>query len=135
MSFKEFDIQERLSMKNSQGNEDAMRKIDRKKLGKFGEVVAKKYLQECGYRFVTGNFNCRFGEIDLIFTKGNRLVFCEVKTRTGDNFGNPCESVNKSKIKHMKRSALYYMSTHDCGMMNPTFDVIEVFINHIENVL
>ena len=47
--------------------------------GKYGELEAARYLQKQGYKLYDVNYRCRFGEIDLICTKGQYLVFVEVK--------------------------------------------------------
>ena len=46
--------------------------------GKYGELEAARYLQKQGYKLYDVNYRCRFGEIDLICTKGQYLVFVEV---------------------------------------------------------
>lgn len=45
--------------------------------GKYGELEAARYLQKQGYKLYDVNYRCRFGEIDLICTKGQYLVFVE----------------------------------------------------------
>lgn len=107
--------------------------MDKKEIGTFGEKVAEEYLINCGYKIVEKNFRCRFGEIDIIAVKHRRLIFCEVKIRLGDRYGRPCEAVGKNKMLHIKKAALYYMTTNDFGENSPEFDVIEICLNHIEN--
>ena len=48
-------------------------------VGQQAEDSACAYLIKQGLQFVTRNFNCRLGEIDLIFKDGDELVFVEVK--------------------------------------------------------
>jgi putative endonuclease len=80
----------------------------RQKLGKFGEDKAAVYLQKHGYRIVARNFKARYGEIDIICTKDNTLIFVEVKTRIGDRFGAPEESVTPRKLREVIRTAQYF---------------------------
>jgi len=69
-----------------------------KKLGDQGEVAARRLLENKGYRFLTGNFRTKFGEIDLIFQDREELVFVEVKARTKSEQGLPEEAVNRYKL-------------------------------------
>ena len=63
-------------------------------LGLKGEQAAKRYLIKKGYRILKTNFQCRFGELDLIARDGDCLVFCEVKTRSAGMIALPQEHVN-----------------------------------------
>jgi len=49
-------------------------------LGKIGEEIAKTFLMKQGFSFVEANYSCHFGEIDLIFRKGEIIHFIEVKS-------------------------------------------------------
>ena len=51
-----------------------------------------------GYRILHRNFRCRAGEIDLVALKGRILHFIEVKTRQGDSYGHPAESITPKKM-------------------------------------
>lgn len=79
--------------------------VKKQSLGKIGEVLAKKYLIEKGYRFIEANFKTPFGEIDLIFTHQNTLIFVEVKTRLSPRFGAPVQAISPYKITKLKRAA------------------------------
>ena len=46
-----------------------------KNIGDFGEEYAQKYLEDMGYKILTQNYNCRFGEIDIVAIDNNCLVF------------------------------------------------------------
>ena len=39
----------------------------------------------------------RGGELDIVARRGRCLVFCEVKSKTGDGFGDPLEMVGAVK--------------------------------------
>lgn len=111
------------------------------KLGCWGEQIAEKYLIKKDYLIVARNFRCRLGEIDLIALDGKELVFIEVKTRQNQNYGLPCEAINASKIKHLKRTAAYYMAVNSVDFKDARLDVIEIlkkeaqtYIHHIENI-
>ena len=80
----------------------------RQEIGKWGEILACKYLEENNYRIVERNFLCRQGEIDIVAkdSKKKELVFIEVKTRSNFKYGNPAEAVNKSKQRCMTQAII-----------------------------
>ena len=84
--------------------------MNKKLLGRAGEELAAKLLKLKGYRILRRNYYCRYGEIDIIAMKDGAVIFCEVKTRTGDDFGTGRESVNYEKIRHLFNSAESYLA-------------------------
>jgi len=50
-------------------------------LGKWGEEAARQFLETCGYRCLDHRFRRPGGEIDLVMTHRQMVVFVEVKTR------------------------------------------------------
>lgn len=83
--------------------------MDKQNLGKLGEDLAQKYLQNKGYRFLKRNFRSKFGEIDLIFIDKQILVFVEVKTRFSVSFGLPEEAITSWKIRSIIKTAQYFV--------------------------
>ena len=59
----------------------------KKKLGNLGEQIATEYLEKKNCKIIERNFYCKQGEIDIIAKDKNEIVFVEVKTRMGINFG------------------------------------------------
>ena len=110
-------------------------------LGLKGELAAKRYLKKKGYKILKTNYQCRFGELDIIALKDDCLVFCEVKTRSEGMIAPPQESVNHSKQQKMIKTALFFLQQHK-SFMNSRFDVIAITakkdgqlqIEHLENV-
>ncbi len=82
------------------------------RIGRWGESVAAYYIEQRGYVVLARNARTRYGEIDLIAQDGAELVFVEVKTRTGQQFGNPEEAVDARKLEHLARSADEYLHAH-----------------------
>lgn len=81
-------------------------------VGRWGEKVAVEYLITLGYAIVETNWRMGRLEIDIIATKGNRIIFVEVKTRTNDDY-DPLEAIDNRKRKHMIRSAHNYIIARD----------------------
>ena len=77
--------------------------------GRYGEELATNYLQKKGYRIVENNFRTRFGEIDIVCYDHDILVFVEVKTKIGHDFGEPEDMVNKSKLSKVKNMGEVYL--------------------------
>ncbi|MEK7497453.1 MAG: YraN family protein [Patescibacteria group bacterium] len=76
--------------------------------GKTGEELAGEFLEKKGYKIIERNFRTRFGEIDLIVSDKDSLVFVEVKTKVGEDFGTPEEMINLNKIEKVQRMAEIY---------------------------
>ncbi|MFH1462415.1 MAG: YraN family protein [bacterium] len=77
-------------------------------IGQLGEKIAREYLENKGYKIIAQNYRTKYAEIDLITEKDKTLVLVEVRTKTGEIFGQPEETINKKKILKLKRNALAY---------------------------
>lgn len=73
--------------------------------GKVGETIAKEYLESKGFNIIDQNYNNDLGEIDLIATQENFIVFVEVKMKIGDKYGTPEEMITKGKLWQIRRVA------------------------------
>ena len=104
-----------------------------KDIGTIGENIAANHLVKQGLVEVMRNFNCRLGEIDLIMTDQQALVFIEVKYRKNSHFGSPSEMVTNQKQKRIIRSAQYYLQRNP-KLSNKAcrFDVISIQQSDIE---
>ena len=96
--------------------------------GKNGEDRVANFLRKNGYSIVFRNYQCRFGEIDIIAEKGEYILFVEVKTRKEKSFISPAEAVDKRKQQRMILTAQDYISKTECALQ-PRFDVAEVFVS------
>ena len=58
--------------------------------------------------------NARFGgvEVDLIARRGRLLVLCEVKAKSGADFGDPLEMVGDQKARRLLRAAEAFLAAH-----------------------
>src|SRR4026207_1805047 len=74
--------------------------------GARGEKLARRYLKRNGYKVLFCNFRGRSGgEIDVVCRDNDTLVFVEVKTRAGEDFGRPGEAGDCAKAKRNSRGA------------------------------
>jgi len=74
-------------------------------LGKIGEALGKTFLEEQSYKILHLNWKHSYYEIDIIASKEDVLHFIEVKTRRGQRFGLPEESVDEKKIEKIMKAA------------------------------
>lgn len=110
--------------------------FNNRQVGSYYEKQAKQYLINKGYQILNMNFRCRTGEIDMIAKDGAYTVFVEVKYRSNQKCGWPCESVTYYKKKKIIRTAQYYLMYYHLGDIPCRFDVIEIYneqIHHIKN--
>src|SRR5256886_6225122 len=97
--------------------------------GARGETLACRYLKRNGYKVLFRNFRGRsVGEIDVVCRDNDTLVFVEVKTRGGEDFGRPVEAVDREKRKRISRGALAWIRMLDNPDIFFRFDVVEVVI-------
>ena len=104
-------------------------------LGKIGEDAATDILVASGYKILRRNFRCREGEVDIIASRGPMICFVEVKTRRSMAYGRPCEAVDMTKQKHIRRAAYCYLKEMESKGYVPakvSFDVMEVMVQHIK---
>ena len=95
--------------------------------GAFTENLACQFLQDKGLKLLEQNYNCRFGELDLIMKDNTSLVFVEVRYRRNTNFGSGAESVTTSKQSKLIKTASVYLQQHDKLAKYPVrFDVISM---------
>ena len=94
--------------------------------GAWGEALAAKYLIKKRYKIIATNFRSRFGEIDLIVSNRNYLVFVEVKLRKSDQFATAREFVDHRKQERIRTTAAIFLSEFPTELQ-PRFDVIEIY--------
>lgn len=101
----------------------------RHRLGRRGERLAERHLRASGFKILYRNFRAPGGgEVDLVCRDRScdTLVFIEVKTRRGEDFGAPLEAVDLAKQKLIARGALAWLRLLDNPEINYRFDVVEV---------
>jgi putative endonuclease len=109
-------------------------------LGRKGENLAKTHLQNAGYEILDENWTHGKLEVDLIAYKDRTMIFAEVKTRTGNFFGEPEDFVDARKQRLLVEAAdeYIYLMNHQGEVR---FDIIAILfdkklnytLNHIED--
>ncbi|MBP9818300.1 YraN family protein [Candidatus Shapirobacteria bacterium] len=79
------------------------------KKGRRGEEEARVFLEQKGYELIEQNYVNDLGEIDLIMSDKDWLVFVEVKFKSDDRLGMPEEMLTKTKLAQVKRVAKLFL--------------------------
>jgi putative endonuclease len=95
-------------------------------LGRQGEDLAADYLTSTGLVVLSRNWRCRAGELDLVATDRERLIVCEVKTRSSIGYGEPSEGVTPAKAARIRRITAEWLRTHRVGWCEIRFDILAV---------
>lgn len=101
-------------------------------LGALGEHIACRYLTGKGYKIVEMNYSnskgYRLGEIDIIATQKNQLVFVEVKTEMVPEGGEDHleERITVEKLRKLDRIASEYRRKKKAEQMEYRFDAVLV---------
>lgn len=93
-------------------------------LGLRGEQLAAEYLERAGLRILDRNWRCAQGEIDIVAAERQVLVVCEVKTRSGVQFGTPLEAVTRAKQKRLRRLAFQWLAANGVLFDEVRIDVV-----------
>lgn len=89
------------------------------KTGEIGENIAEKFLVKHGFSILERNYTKKWGEIDIIAEKDNKLYFIEVKSvsrlnldmvsqETLDQY-NPEDNMHPWKLKRLSRTIQTYL--------------------------
>jgi len=82
-------------------------------LGRYGEEVAVRTLQDAGLRVLERNWRCgRRGEIDILAAEGDALVVCEVKTRRESAYQHPMAALTPDKTARLRSLAERWTAEH-----------------------
>ena len=107
--------------------EIAENKITTKQLGDRGEQVVVDYLEASGHEIVARNYKTKLFEVDIISRKNEVLYFTEVKYRSGQDFGEALDFINKKKQQKMYLAVEGFMATHpEYADFRPTLAVAAV---------
>ena len=109
--------------------------MDRRARGRAGEDAVAAALAARGHVILCRNVRTRYGEIDLVTADREVLVFVEVKTRTGDDYGRPLEAIEARKQRRLARLARAFMQ--DRGLSNRAcrFDTAAVLMTRDGGIL
>ena len=88
--------------------------------------MAARFLKNKGYRVLETNYRCRWGEIDIVAVEEGQIVFVEVRTRKGNAFGTPEESITHAKRRRLVVTAQTYLRDRGQEGLNWRMDLIAI---------
>ncbi|MFQ3546979.1 MAG: YraN family protein [Termitinemataceae bacterium] len=93
--------------------------------GIVGENLAADYLSRAGYTLITRNFRSMWGEIDIIASFEDVLVFIEVKAWSQFSAENLEYAITKQKQQRIIKTAKFFLaSNRKYNSMAIRFDII-----------
>ena len=113
-------------------------KTEKRKTGDLGEEVACKFLVKHGFKVIDRNYLRKYGEIDIVVTKGKMYHFVEVKTvtfrqsmavshETGEY--RPEDNVHPWKLKRLSRVIQAYILDKKLFDADWTVDIVTVLLD------
>jgi putative endonuclease len=95
-------------------------------LGRWGEQMAARHLEEEGQVICQMNYRCAAGEVDIVALDDDCLVFVEVRTRRSRRFGTPAESVTAAKKRRLIEVAQTYLQENESLEVDWRIDVASI---------
>jgi len=102
--------------------------MNSKELGKVGEEMAVKHLQQNGYVIYERNYTYDRAEVDIVAEQNGMLVFVEVKTRTSAYLSDPSLLISRKKQRQIIKASDNYAREVHPGKES-RFDVIIIVTN------
>ena len=104
-----------------------------RRLGPDAERRVRLHYRLRGYRILAANAWAGRYELDLVVRRGRRLVFCEVKARTGLEYGDPWEAVDPEKARRIEQAAEAWLARRrELAELDVPFEVVAVRGRQIE---
>ena len=99
------------------------------------ELRARRHYRLRAYRILGENVWIAGYELDLVVRRGTTIVFCEVKSKSGEGFGDPLEMVTTEKVRRLRQAASAWLAAHPehahCAVR---FDVVAERAGKLERV-
>ena len=109
------------------------------KVGKLGEDVASMFLMKHKFSILERNYTRKWGEIDIIAIKDNKLYFIEVKSVSCETLSDipvdssllkrPEENMHPWKMKRLSRTVQTYLIHNKIGNTPWQFDLLLVYLD------
>jgi putative endonuclease len=113
---------------------------EKQRVGRLGEDIAVKHLENKGFMIIERNYLKKYGEIDIIARKYEIIHFIEVKSvscefnpkvpRVTPDSHRPEDNIHAQKLKRLSRTIqAYLLSNYQNEEPEWVFDVVTVKIN------
>jgi putative endonuclease len=102
--------------------------------GRAAERRVARHYRLRGYRILGRNVRAGGVELDLIVRRGRRLVFVEVKQKSGTAYGDPIEAVDEWKQERLRRGIESWLARNPAEGLEIVFEIAAVRPDGIERV-
>jgi len=109
------------------------------KIGQIGENIAVKFLVKQDFSILDRNYTKKWGEIDIIAEKSNKLYFIEVKSVARETLSSvtretldqykPEDNMHSWKLKRMARTIQTYLLSKNLDEKEWQVDLLVVFLS------
>ena len=100
--------------------------MDKDRLGREGENLARLHLESLNYCIVDTNYRYSGGEIDIIAEKDGEICFVEVRSRWLGSHGNPLETITRPKQVRVIKAAQQYIIEKGLGEKAFSFGAVGI---------
>lgn len=106
------------------------------KIGEIGENIAVKFLMKHNFSILDRNYTKKWGEIDIVAEKSNKIYFIEVKSVVRETLTNsdldqykPEDNMHPWKLKRLARTIQTYLLSKNLDEKDWQVDLLVVFLN------
>jgi len=104
-------------------------------IGIEAENVVSNYFENLGYEIIARRYKTRHGEIDIIASNAEQIVFIEVKYRK--NINDCYEAISESQIRRIRNATEVFLSSKNLCSKPLRFDAVfldtTLTIKHIQD--
>jgi putative endonuclease len=99
------------------------------------EHRARRHYRLRFYRILGENVWVAGYELDLVVRRGRKIAFVEVKSKSGERFGDPLEMVGPEKQRRIRRAAEAWLASHpQLSGLEASFEVVAVRGDRLERL-
>ena len=102
--------------------------------GNEAEDMAAAHLKKQGYKILARNYAVKEGEVDIIASHKNALVFVEVKARADNAYGGGLMAVSGAKQAKITKAAIAWIRENKPAFDALMFDIIAITDGKLEHV-
>ena len=104
-----------------------------RRLGPEAERRVRRHYRLRGYRILAANARAAGYELDIVVRRGRTVVICEVKARTGAEYGGPLEAVGPEKARRVRQAAEAWLALRpELADLDVRFEAVAVSGRRIE---
>lgn len=99
-------------------------------VGTWGETLAGKHLESCGYTILDRNWRTKYGELDLVtfHEQSCAVVAVEVKTRRSGGQVPAIHAISRAKLTKLRSMTGQWVAAHDVRAENLRVDLVAITV-------